>query len=178
MNDRVGKLLIANPNVPPNSPFGNSVIYMYSDHPLKGSTGVILNKQSNTTVQEMCYDQRIAYHQTSHKVHIGGPVNPQAMVLLHSDEWQSQNTVYAGNQLSISSDKLMFLKLSQGDEPAYWRMFVGYSGWAPQQLDMEIKGKQWLTAEANDDIIFEYDGVEQWTKALELCSQQTIDQWF
>lgn len=185
MNDKVGKLLIANPNVPSDNPFAKSVIYIYNDHPLKGSTGVILNKPSSTTVQEMCYDQRIAYHQTNHKVHIGGPVNPQALVLLHTDEWQSQNTVYASNTLCISSDKLMFLKLSQGDEPAYWRMFVGYSGWAPKQLDMELTGQapydklsRWLTAEANDDIIFGYDGVDQWNKALELCSQQTVDQWF
>lgn len=185
MNNRVGKLLIANPAVPPESPFANSVIYMYQDHPLRGSTGVILNKPSKTTVQEMCHDQRVPYHQPEHKVHVGGPVNPHAMVLLHTNEWNSQNTAHAGNQLSISSDKLMFLKLSHGDEPVWWRMFVGFSAWAPNQLDMEMKGippfnksNQWLTADANDDIIFGYDGVEQWNKALELCSQQTIDQWF
>jgi putative transcriptional regulator len=182
---RVGKILIANPTMTDDNPFAKTVIYIYADDPVQGTTGVILNKPSETTIQDLFYDHKVTYPSKSPMVHVGGPVNRTAIVLLHTDDWNSQNTAHAGNNLLISSDKLMFLKMSQGNEPIYWRMMIGLSSWAPDQLDMEMRGQfpynkshQWLTAEPSEDILFGYDGEEQWNKALELCSQQIIDQWF
>lgn len=182
---RVGKILIANPTMPAENPFAKTVIYVYSDDVKQGTTGVILNRVSETTVQDLCYDHKITYPSSEPKVHIGGPVNRTAMILLHTDDWHSSNTALAGNNLLISSDKLMMLKLSQGNEPVYWRMIIGLSSWAPGQLDMEIKGQfpynrthQWLTADPDEDTIFGYDGEEQWNKALELYSAQMIDFYF
>ena len=182
---KVGKILIANPTMTSENPFAKTVIYIYADDPVQGTTGVILNKPTENSVQDLCYDHKVTYPSSAPKVHLGGPVNRTAIVLLHTDDWNSQNTALAGNNLLISSDKLMFLKLSQGNEPIYWRMMVGLSSWAPDQLDMELKGQfpynkthQWLTADPNEDIIFGYDGEEQWNKALELYSQQMIDFYF
>lgn len=166
------------------NPFAKTVIYIYADDD-RGTTGVILNKPTGNSVQDLCYDHKVTYPSSSPKVHLGGPVNKTAIVLLHTDDWNSQNTALAGNNLLVSSDKLMFLKLAQGNEPIYWRMMVGLSCWAPEQLDMEIRGQfpynkthQWLTADPTEDILFEYDGEEQWNKALELYSSQMIDYYF
>lgn len=182
---RVGKILIANPAMPKENAFSKTVVYLYIDNPQQGTVGIVINKPSNNTVQQLCYDHKITYPNGGPKVHLGGPVNPSAMVLLHTNEWNSQNTANAGNELLISSDRLMLLKLAQGNEPIYWRLSLGICSWAPGQLDMEIKGQfpynrthQWLTADPNESILFEYDGEDQWNKALEMCSQQTIDQWF
>jgi len=182
---RIGKILIANPVMTGDNPFAKTVIYIYADDPVQGTVGVILNKPSETTVQELFYDHKATYPSSSPIVHVGGPVNTTAIVLLHTDDWNSQNTALAGNNLLISSDKLMFVKMAQGNEPIYWRMIIGLSSWSPDQLDMEIRGQfpynkshQWLTADPTEDIIFGYDGEEQWNKALELYSHQTIDQWF
>ena len=183
--NRVGKLLIANPTMPNENPFAKSVIYIHSDNSQYGTSGVILNKPSHTTVQELFFDHRATYPSSIPLVHIGGPVNKTAIVLLHTDDWQSQNTAAAGNNLLVSSDKFMFIKMSQGNEPIYWRMMIGLSCWSPGQLDMEINGQfpynkthQWLTIDPTEDIIFGYDGEDQWNKALEHYSHQKIDQWF
>lgn len=182
---RVGKILIANPTMPDENPFSKSVIYIYADDSVQGTTGVILNKPSENTVKQLCYDHKVTYPNSAPMVHFGGPVNRTAIVLLHSDEWNSQNTALAGNKLLVSSDKLMFLKMSQGNEPIYWRLMIGLSSWAPDQLDMELKGQfpynkshQWLIADPTEEILFNYDGEEQWNKALELYSQQMIDLFF
>jgi len=184
MESRVGKLLIANPTMPTDNPFSRTVIYIYQDNPQLGTWGLVLNRPSKNTVQQLCFDHQVTYPNGGPMVYMGGPVNPTAMVLLHTDDWQSKNTALAGNNLLISSDKFMFLKMSQGNEPIYWRMCVGLSAWSPGQLDMEMKGQfpydqthRWLTATPSEDIIFNYDGEDQWDKALELCSQQTISQW-
>jgi putative transcriptional regulator len=185
MKNRVGKILIAHPNFPLQSPFAKSVIYLYQDDSVNGTVGVVLNKASRTSVSMLCEQNKVMFGNTKPMMYMGGPVNTAALLILHSDDWNSSNTANAGKRLRISSDNHMFLKLASGNEPAYWRAFFGYASWAPGQLQAEMEGKfpygsdtMWLTAEANDDIIFNYDGDKQWQHSVDLCSQQTIDQFF
>ena len=181
---RVGKLLIANPNFPSVSPFAKTVIYVYQDDDTVGTVGLILNKPVISTVAEFCEDKGIIFPDNREPMHKGGPVSNTAIIVLHTDDWESSNTVSIGNRLSITSDNLMFLKMSMGAVSAYWRAFYGVSAWHPGQLDKEIGGdmpyvnNMWLTADPTDAILFEYDGQDQWVKAVELCSQQTIDYFF
>ena len=85
----------------------------------------------------------------------------------------------------VDSDEFMIEKMSTGDHPLYWRMCGGVCGWGPGQLQAEVEGslphtrnKGWLTIPTNDRILFEYDGDEQWVQALDLASQQMVDQYF
>jgi putative AlgH/UPF0301 family transcriptional regulator len=78
----------------------------------------------------------------------------------------------------------MLHKMSEMQRPKYWRMFVGLSAWAPDQLENEIVGigpwqgqQTWLTATADTSLIFESDGQAQWHKAIELCTQQSVESW-
>ena len=180
---RIGKLLIANPNFPSESSFAKSVIYIYQDDPDAGTIGLILNKPS-TSVSAFCDMNGVMFPDTEPRIHIGGPVNPSAIILLHTDDWLSTNSASIGNGLRISSDNFMFMKISTGNEPIYWRAFLGISAWRPGQLDTELEGEfpyvknMWLIADANDDVIFNYDGEDQWVRAVDLCSQQTINHFF
>ena len=104
--------------------------------------------------------------------------------MLHSNDWESSSSVDAANGLSITSDNFMLEKLSMGYVPAYWRLFVGVCSWGAGQLDMELAGKHpyriensWLTCSANDNIVFNYDGEDQWYKAMELSSRQMINSY-
>jgi putative AlgH/UPF0301 family transcriptional regulator len=180
---RVGKFLIANPNFPSESPFAKSVIYIHEDHPNIGTMGIMLNKPQGT-VSRFCDHNGIMFPDTQPVMHQGGPVNHSALILLHTDDWASSNTVDVTKGLRISSDSHMFLKMSTGNEPLYWRAFFGLCAWRPGQLDKELEGKfpyvknMWLLADATDDVMFNYDGEDQWIKAVDLCSQQTIDYFF
>lgn len=180
----VGKLLIANPTMRKDNPFSKSVVYIYSDCPNAGTVGVVLNRPSETTVQQLAFDQKISFP-SQERVYMGGPVNRSAMILLHTDDWQSKNTAIAGANLKLSSDNFMLLKMSTDNLPAYWRLFVGLSTWAPGQLAMEIGGhfpynqtNQWLTIDGNEAIIFENSGEAQWEQALQVYSNQKINSWF
>lgn len=179
-----GKILIAHPNLPRSNPFSKTVIYIY-DHHSRGSAGLCLNIQSDTPVSEVCREHNIEYPY-NHKIYQGGPVSERALLLLHSSDWSCGNTQNVkGHSYAISSDVGMLSSLSMGSTPAYWRLFAGMCAWGKGQLEMELKGEapfrpenSWLTAEANDTIMFRYNGVKQWEKALELSSQQMIDQFF
>lgn len=179
---KVGKLLIAHPNLPPNDFFYKTVVYVYLDDANEGTRGIVVNMPSVLTVQEICVKRAIDYPNHDERVYQGGPVAGEAVVMLHTDEWQSRNTTTAGPGYLLSSDFDMFEKIAEGNTPAYYRVFAGIASWAPGQLDMELEGdfpytssNSWLLAQANDDIIFAYEGYYQWDKAIELAGQQMFD---
>jgi len=178
MQSRIGQLLISHPNFPLQSPFARSLIYIYQDDSVNGTVGAVLNKPSRTSVSSLCEQNGLMFADTQPMMYMGGPVNTGALLLLHTDEWSSINTANAGGKLRISSDNHMFHKISQGNQPVYWRAFFGFASWHPGQLQTEINNKMWLTADADESIIYDYSGDKQWNKALELCSQQTIDHFF
>ena len=182
--NRTGTLLIAHPNLPQENPFRRSVIYIHNETD-EGTSGLVLNKNTGFPIKNICKERGILYPNGIDKVFAGGPVQQQALILLHTNEWVSANTKPCENGLAVSSDVTMFERLSLGQVPAYWRMFTGFCGWGQGQLDAELNGSfpykpenSWLTAKANDDIIFKYEGEEQWQQAMKLSSRQMIDSFF
>lgn len=181
---RVGKLLIAHPKLSAQSPFYKSVIFIYAENS-QGVMGLIINKPTRFTVSNLAEARGIEFPLTKDYIRAGGPVNDKALLMLHTDDWSSSNTVDICPGLRISSDDFMIEKLAQGYQPTYWRMMGGICAWAPGQLDMELKGQEpyrpensWLTCKANEDILFTYDGERQWDKALDLSSRQLFNQYF
>jgi len=185
MDRFIGKLLIAHPNLPDGNPFTRSVIYIATDN-AEGTTGLILNRPSNFSVSEFLNKRNyITNINSPNRMRFGGPVNTNSVFMLHSNDWESASSMDVGKGLSVTSDDFMLEKLSLGYVPAYWRMFVGTCGWQPGQLEMELKGQppyrpenSWLTCEADDNILFNYDGDDQWVKATDLASQQMINSYF
>jgi putative transcriptional regulator len=45
---------------------------------------------------------------------------------------------------------------------------LGYSGWAPGQLEHELAQNAWLTVEASDDVIFDLPPAQRLTRAMEM----------
>ena len=183
--NRIGKVLIAHPNLDNENPFYKTVIYLYQDDPQQGTIGVILNKKSRYTISNVCAEKNIHFGDTKALVYHGGPVNQRALVLLHTDDWQSKNTAWAGNNLCVSSDDVMMEKLGTGNQPAYWRLFGGMAAWQPGQLDAELSGEwpyrpenSWLVANANEEMLFTKDGNKQWEIAFQSSSQQMFDKYF
>jgi putative transcriptional regulator len=179
-----GKLLVATPVLNGNVVFAQSVVYIYDDkrngkNPRQIS-GVILNKPSQFKISSLGSLKDIPFDPSLEMkfVYKGGPVSDTSVVLLHTNEWVSTNTLKADHNLSITSDLLMIEKLATGNEPKGWRMFAGMSVWTPEQLDTEINEQHaWLTCDPANHCVFDYDQEEQWLKALELCSSQILSNY-
>lgn len=184
MENYAGKLLIAHPHLKKSDYFYQSVIFVYSDS-ADGTLGLVLNKQAKTSIKEICYDKGILWPDGINRVYDGGPVSKTSLIMVHTaDTWASTNTMHLG-KYAVSSDELMFHKMANGDQPAYWRMTMGIAAWQPGQLAMELNGKfpyknsnSWLTATPTDATMFVYDGEKQWTHAVDQASQQMINSYF
>lgn len=179
-----GHLLIAHPHLKDRM-FTRSVVLVIEDTSA-GTIGVVLNKPSNFPFQTLLESRGMPVEYNSDEViHCGGPVNGQAVTIIHDDDWYSSNTYLLQRGLAASSDDFMIDKISTGNEPRDYRVFTGLAGWQPGQLQAEINGtfpyqnyQGWLTSPADRAIVFRYDGEKQWEKALEQCTQKTIENWF
>ena len=171
----IGNLLIAPPSV--SGTFWNKTVVLVTEHHAYGSIGMTLNKRSPMTVAELG-DRIDMYLDVPGYVYHGGPIRPQSLSILHTNEWRCQNTMKINENFSLSSSEDMISKFSMGGLPRKWRMFAGMCGWAFQQLDNEINGippykhnTSWCTAQSNLELVFDIDNKEQWEAAL----QQSAD---
>ena len=158
-----GKLLIAHPNLETINPFYRSVVYVLQDDK-DGTQGLILNKPSDFNVAKLFNSKGYDFPLTKETIRFGGPVRGNIVVMLHSDGWYSSSTDYIRNGVALSCDDLMLEKMSMGNVPRQWRMFMGLAAWAPGQLHMEMTGRfpytpehSWLIADAVPSIIFDVD---------------------
>ena len=173
-----GKLLIAPPNVRGNF-WQRTVIFVTEDHD-RGSVGLVLNKTSKMSIKEFS-EQHGVESDVEGSIYVGGPVNVNALTVLHSSEWECGNTLRINNRFSLSSSSDLLYRFSIGDKPKHWRIFAGLCAWAPTQLHSEIQGvngynhdKSWLISSASKHLIFDLDSTEQWTAAVERSSFEFV----
>lgn len=171
-----GKLLVAHPDIS-DSYFEKSVI-LITEHHSQGTTGLVINQKSGNRVSDALseYDYNWPWKDM---IYFGGPIDKKSLFLLHTSDFSSSNTLLISSELSMSSDLLMTDKMLQGDVPMHYRFIVGQCSWAPRQLMNEINHENlWLTCNSNNRILFEYTNEKQWKKAIELCAEETMSQFF
>ena len=90
-----GKLLVAGPILNSNPVFSRSVVYVYEQREGGEVIGVILNKPSQFRCSSLGLLKDIPFDPQLEEtfVHKGGPVSDTSVLLLHTNEWQSTNTL-------------------------------------------------------------------------------------
>lgn len=171
-----GKCLIARPSV--TDPFFKKSVVMIYEHTAQATTGLVLNKRTNTLQLKDILSNRGYDSIATDPIHLGGPVNERAISMLHSGDWYSSNTMPVNDQISISSDDLMIYKFVNGDMPDGYRFFLGSAVWHPKQIAHEIQKNSWLISELDIQSIFNSDGREMWDLAIETSARDTIDRFF
>jgi len=178
-SDFKGKLLVAKPHAMRDPYFQKSVVYVYEQQE-SVIIGLILNKHSNMNLADV-HKLRGAVGNSgvNAPLYRGGPVSEQSLLLLHTAEWQSTNTIQATHGNAVTSDELMLDKLGENNLPNCFRMMSGMSTWVLGQLQNEIyRNKSWLVVEPSQEIFYNYDGEEQWKASVDLASQRMMETFF
>jgi putative transcriptional regulator len=95
----------------------------------------------------------------------GGPVQPSALSFLHSDAFLADANVMTNLSLGHSLDSLVELGESLSPTRRI-KMFAGYAGWSPGQLEGEMKRKAWLTHPASLELVFDSPPEQLWQEVL------------
>jgi putative transcriptional regulator len=159
---------LADPN------FYRTVVLMIA-HDDEGAFGLVVNRPSRFTLGELV-EQVEDTPAASIPVYIGGPVQQNALFVMH--EALRGGDSIAGARLPLegvvfepaTTAMVEYLKeewaaLPETERPVV-RMYAGYSGWGPGQLEGELKANAWVVLRASKPVIFDPDPQAVWEQAL------------
>lgn len=161
-------ILVANPLLlDPN--FLHAVVLLI-EHDDQGSMGIILNRPLPLTLEQICAESQLNYAGNDDATAFrGGPVESQrGIILVRGSMPSSEDTVLNFTDfISFRKDLLEHLLL---DPEAYYRLFLGYSGWGPGQLDTEIQQGAWAALPLKPEWLISEDPRNLWQQVLENMS--------
>jgi putative transcriptional regulator len=95
-------------------------------------------------------------------VHHGGPVEPGRGFILHSTDWGGTDTIEVQPLCALSASIDILRAIAEGRGPRHWLMALGYAGWAPGQLEGEMRHHGWYAAEGNQEILWDTTPDARW----------------
>lgn len=154
MTSLAGWFLVARPTL--QDPFFRRSVVLMLRHGPDGAFGLVLNRPERTK------DLPFA-------VYRGGPCKFQGLILLHGqDEWVEPGErdacevcpgVFLGN-----AECLQRVTDPDPGAPNRFRVFAGYSGWAPGQLEAELAEGSWHVVKASSAPVFDVESDEAWLR--------------
>jgi putative transcriptional regulator len=157
-------LLVAKPTlVDPN--FRETVVLVTQARDFS-TVGVILNRPTQQKLSELMPGAPGA-ERYAEPVYFGGPVMRQVVVaVFRSPEPPKAAAFHALKDVYLSMHPLNVEPLLAG-APEHYRLYAGFSGWAPRQLESELARDSWYVLPANEEIVFRKDTSGMWTELLE-----------
>ncbi len=150
-----GSLLVATPAlVDPN--FRRTVV-LVAEHGDAGAMGVVLNRPSETAVAE-AIPELVSLAGHEEPVFVGGPVAVDSLLALAEvEEPDDPDELVVGRVAFVH----------HADVPARrGRVFVGYAGWSPAQIQAELDEESWIVVPAQPDDVFSEEPDELWSDVL------------
>ena len=150
--------------------FNQAVTYI-CEHDENGTFGIIINRESEITLDDVMQQMKIPYHLDKSKneaVFSGGPVQINRGFILHrpTGNWDSSLIVNDSVALTTSRDILEAIADNKGPDDNI--IALGYAGWGPGQLEQEMADNTWLSCPAEQQIIFNTPVEDRWQAAADL----------
>ena len=159
-----GKLLVAARGLPdPN--FAESIVLL-ADFSSKGALGIIVNRQTDTTLARIAP----ALEQPGGRptlLFFGGPVQvPGVLALMRASRAPEDTGHVFGDVYLVHTREGLEKAIAEGTDPARLRIYVGYAGWAADQLNTETARGAWHVLEGDSDIVFDRDPGSAWERQV------------
>ncbi len=154
--------------------FYRSVILMIA-HDDEGAFGLVVNRPSSLALGEVIEGVEDT-PAARLPVYIGGPVQQNALFVLHMSPSRQGETPGIKKPLDrvtfepATRSLIEYLTgewgaLPEAERPVV-RIYAGYSGWGPGQLEGELKRSSWVVLKATEQVVFDPDPEATWAQAL------------
>lgn len=144
-----GKFLVAAPTM--KDPRFSGTIILIVDYGVQGAVGLVINRPTGIKLSRAFSDVK-GFEKHDGELYLGGPVETsQVLILLRSGkEVKESSRVF--NDVYVSSSESVLQDAADGN--GEFRVFAGFAGWAPLQLDREVSMGVWQVRDADADVIF------------------------
>ena len=164
MNPMAPSLLVASPLLmDPN--FLHAVVLII-EHDENGAMGIILNRSLPVTLAHICEESHLTYAgDAAVTAFRGGPVEPhRGIILVRGGMPQPEDTVLDFTDF-ISYRKDLLETLLQQPDAAY-RLYLGYAGWSPDQLEQEMAQGAWGRLPLKPEWLMDPEPKTLWQRAI------------
>ncbi|OYD67374.1 putative transcriptional regulator [Rhodococcus sp. OK302] len=163
---RPGSLLVSSTDLTEPA-FRRTVIYMI-EHNDAGSLGVVINRPSETAVQNVL-PQWAPLTANPSSLYVGGPVKQDSALCLGTARNGAMIDGIEGLRrvdgkvvmVDLDSDPDVIAPLVEGI-----RIFAGYSGWTLGQLDSELERNDWMVTSSLPSDVLTVPRVDVWARVL------------
>ena len=155
-----GSLLVAGPSLfDPN--FRRTVV-LVGHHDEEGAVGVVLNRATEHEVAEAA-PPLAELVPPGERLYLGGPVQPEAAVVLADFERPERAEVLAFGTIGFLPQEVDTADLGPLRRA---RVFAGYAGWGAGQLEAELAEGSWLVVPARREDVFTEDPDSLWSATV------------
>jgi len=165
-----GMLLIANEQL--TDPRFRDRVILLIQHDIQGTAGLVVNRTSRLSLATVL-PQGSKLAEEGMTLSYGGPVEPQtllALVKVRNHPPEPADEIIDG--LYVTGLGVLEEWPDFADEVVDYRAFVGYTGWAPGQLDTEMQRGDWQVLPADEESVFAGDGVQLWKRLRKTVQEQ------
>jgi len=163
-----GQLLIAMPDMA-DPRFHRTLIYLCA-HSEEGAMGLIVNKPADSLKLKDLFgrlDIPIRSEIGLEPVRFGGPVETGRGFVLHSADYHADDaTLKVDGDISMTATLDILHAMADARGPKRAIVALGYSGWAPGQLEAELQRNGWLNCAADEELLFGDANDVKWDRAL------------
>ncbi len=127
------------------------------EHTADGAMGVVLNRAAEVRVADVV-PALADLPDSDELVRLGGPVSPESVVALgHFERPEEAGTTVVGTLGTLDPD-------GSNESLRRLRVYAGYAGWGPGQLDKELEQDAWIVVAAREGDPFGEDDI--WPEAV------------
>ena len=163
-----GQLLVATTELE-GPVFEKTVVYMVRHEAQTGAMGLIVNRPLGDVPLEVLLRQAGLPGtgvKGSVRLHVGGPVEPTRLSVLHTDDYAGPDTVKVANGVALTAEPSILEAIVKGNGPRRVRFAVGFAGWAPGQLEAEMRAGYWIAVPSDEAILFDDAYDTKWDRAM------------
>lgn len=160
-----GMFLIATPGL--RDPNFERTVVLICDHTSQGAFGIVINRILFNSFAPLLDSLDVKETKKDIPVFYGGPVKPEQGYILFVPEDINYASINIKENLSLSTSREILIDLAKGKGPKKFLFALGFSGWAPGQLEYELMIDSWLVAPSDKRIIFDIPVSERWKAAAD-----------
>lgn len=144
--------------------FFQRTVVLICQHDAEGAFGLVLNRSTGSSAGDMIVADLPDVIKAC-PLYVGGPVQPSALSFLHTDAFIPDANVLPNLNLGHSLDTLLEIGESFSTTRRV-KLFAGYAGWSPGQLEDEMKREAWIAHPATVDLVFDPSPEQLWQGIL------------
>jgi putative transcriptional regulator len=167
-----GKFLIAKRHL--RDPNFSKTVVLLVDYSQRGAKGLIINRPTDVRISEALPEME-ALHRRPDTLYVGGPVALGLLLLLIRSGSEIEESRHVFEDVYLSSSPALLQRLIEEEyNVERFRVYAGYAGWAPGQLDHEVSRGDWYISSGDAQTVFERPSSEIWSDLIRRCSAQLV----